>query len=576
MYLKALIAKFSLNEPEGLERTFAVFEDSRTYFSGTTLPVIQTKYYERASGLIVPFQAAVQPAPINSTYRYLPLSELMQIEISLEKIIEIIQQHNQDDFISACAKFGDIAHPSNKDRELEQIVANYLPQIYQLASGYLLQNYKYFGPQATLVLMKLALAHGSNNPNLPKVNIELFVLLCLAIQDFFAPSDVQNTQNRVVIELPSNYKIHHRYDAAYEFRQYSTRWEGQSEVSVDLSNQYLNSMKFEVSTIASLAAGLASKERDLRINFQFQTDDENSEDSRMQKALERISAGIDTYAVEMKDPYQTNFIWDFGMFQRYPIVRRSDGRYVVVDQSFLLERGLGWHLVYDVVENYDEHEQKRFAAKVSALAEAQTVSLIERYLGDAWEERIVGGPEIIEVFGGHGIKSADVAVEFEDAWLIIEISALRPWFKALAATSEQDYEKLINQLVDEAVQSVSTSRRFIAHADTHFANFRLLHPYTKMYPIVVLTEKFAINPFALMHIRDKVKRSFSAVDSRIQAVEVMNLEEFETLLLLTERFGYSIVNLLSEKYESNFWSDSINNFLAHHYLKQLNELNTAV
>ena len=177
------------------------------------------------------------------------------------------------------------------------------------------------------------------------------------------------------------------------------------------------------------------------------------------------------------------------------------------------------------------------------------------------------------IFGGHGIKSADVAVEFEDSWLVMEISALRPWYKAMAATSEQDYQKLVNQLLGEAEQSVSTCLRLLEHADSPYADFRLLLPISKIFPIVVLTEKFTINPFVLMEIRKNLNIVFENLDSRVQPIEIMNIEEFETLLLLSKHFGYSIVSILGKKYASNFWSDSVNNFLAHHYLQELIQLN---
>lgn len=570
MDFESLLKKYASNHPKGLDQNLAVFEEGKKYFFGTTLPVIEVQYFERSSGLLVPLHAAIQPAPIDSTYRYLPLSEILQVEISLEKIIEVIQQLNRNDFLSACAKFGDLSHPSNKSGELEKLVEQFLPEIHRLASPFLSQNYKYFGPQATLVLMKLALSKGVDNPNLPKVTIELLVLLCLAIQDFFSPKDSEDSQKRISIELPANYKIHNHHNPIFDLRQYSIRWQGGSEASNDLKNQYLNVMGFDVEVMATFAAGLASQDRNLRMNFDFQVDGSNDQD--MQKALNRISADIETFAREMEDPYQDNFIWDFGIFQRYPVIRRSDGRYVVVDPSFLLERGLGWHLVYDVVENFDEHQSRRFAGKVSDLAEAQTVGLVREYLGHAWNERIVTGPEIIESFGGHGIKSADVAVEFEDSWLVMEISALRPWYKAMAATSEQDYQKLVDQLLGEVEQSLSTSLRMLKHADRPYADFRLLPPNSKMFPIVVLTEKFTVNPFVLMEIRKNLNIVFPNLDSRVQPIEIMNLEEFETLLLLVKHFGYSIVGILGKKYESNFWSDSVNNFLAHHYLAELIQL----
>jgi hypothetical protein len=563
--LNDLVKQFTGQELHASLKNFAVFEEDRLYLKGTTIPALINHYFLHPSGLLLPKNIQFQLAPIDYAYRYIPLAEITNLPIPLETIVSTIEQYDRDDFVSACSKFADMSHPSEGTSELEDLIKTEMPYLHARVKGLLDTNHKYFGPQASLVLMKLTILKGSPDKGLPKVNLSTFILLCLAIQDFFSPSHPENSNASLAMELPANYSIHRKLNPAYEYHQYELRWESEEPVSRRLKAVFEETCGYPSRSLADFVAGLAMQTRDLRMNFALEAS--HDEDSiNMKNALEKISCDIDSMSKKISDPTTPNFIWDFSAFHEFPVIKRSDGRYVVVENSLLVNRGLGWPLIYDSRPN------KRLVHEVSMLAEQQAKEMVIRALGDAWSDRIVDGSEIISVFGGNGIQSADLAIEFENAWVVLEISAFRSPYRALAAESQRLYRELINQVADEAFQAVSTSEQFVQQSLEPKLTFRNISAASRMYPIVVATEKFTTNPLTLCDIRQEIENRRGGRHPRIAPVEVINLEELETLLLLSSTYGLSIVSLLEEKSQGNFWSDSINNFLATYYRTELHGL----
>ena len=540
----------------------AVFEEGRIYLKGTTIPAIINQYSWHKSGLLIPNHALSEKAPIDYVYRYIPLEEISDVPINLEAIIDIISQLDQDDFLSACSKFTDMAHPSGGTTELEDLIKTEMPFLHSKVKRLLEKNHKYFGPQAPLVLMKLAILNESTRKDLPKVNLPTFILLCLAIQNFFSPERSDASNLNLAMELPANYSIHRKLDPAYEFRQYQRRWEGEEECSKFLRKSFQENCGFPSSKIAEFVAGLAMQERDLRMNFRFE--ESGDDDFNMRKALELISINIEQFKDRISNPTTPNFIWDFSIFHEFPVIQRSDGQYVVVEKSLLVNRGLGWPLIYD-----SNVKDASLLHDIAMFAERQSKEIVVETLGDAWSSRIVDGSDLISLFGGPGIQSADLAIEFENAWLVLEISTFRTPFKALAAESQTLYKELIVQVADEAVQAVSTCEQLAKHSLDPSIEFREISSASKMYPMVVATEKFTTNPLTLSDIRLEVDNRRGGRNPRIAPVEVVNLEELEILLLLSKIYGLSIVSLLEEKAQSAFWSDSVNNFLITFYREAL-------
>jgi hypothetical protein len=265
--------------------------------------------------------------------------------------------------------------------------------------------------------------------------------------------------------------------------------------------------------------------------------------------------------------------WAFSPFQRFPIYRCKDGRYVVIDTSMMLRRCLGWPLVYDALSGIPDSEQKSVLNQIELLAEKQTCDRIRVSLtSSSWKDRVVSETDLKAVFGGHGVKTADLAVEYPNAWLVIEVSAIRPKYQALAAHSAKHYGELIDQAVEEAKQAIATSRKLLEHAQTPTDRFRLIDSSSRMYPIVVATEGFPSNPLLHRDVRQQLEADTGNKSDSIAPVEILDLDELELLLALGENCGLSIVDLIQRKQESAFWSDSMHNYLWNHHKDQISEL----
>lgn len=571
--LAQLVKNFTGSEPELGSNSFAPIEQGTFYLSGTTIRPLGTRFEPRSSGLLVPYHLVANIAPIDMTYKYIPWSEIFGEVLPLTSIISVIQQFGRDDLIAACAGIAEMSHPSVHDGELDRLIERFLPKLNQDARRFLEAGDKFFGPQAALVIAKLAILKGDSSPSLPEMPFSTLVSLCMAIQDHFTPPDGGRNEEDLATELVANYWLHRRLIPQTEFERFEERWLDSDSVSIRLKESFHSAQGMVAEIVASIAITLVAKPRQERLRFSLDTSSEDEMTHDISRSIEMLSADAQTFQTAFPSAIDfPNFAWDFTGFQRYPIYQRSDGLYSTLDPSLLLRRCLGWPLVYDSLSAIPENERNRFQADIERLIEKHTRNKFVASLGDAWSDRIVHESEIKTIFGGEGIKTADLAVEYSNSWLIVEISAIRPRYQALAAQSASDYRALLDQAITEAKQAISTCESFLHHADNPSTKFRPISRGSRMYPVVVLTEGFPINPFVLRDIRQSISQTGMGNDTRIGAVEIIGPDEMDMLLALSTRFGLSIVDLLAEKASSNFWSDSVNNFLTTAYQSQIRSL----
>lgn len=571
--LGQLVKNLTGGEPELGSNSFTLIEHGTFYLSGTTIRALGTRYEPRSSGLLVPSHLVAEHAPIDMTYKYIPWSEIFGEVLPLNSIISVIQQFRRDELIAACAGIAEMSHPSVRDGELDRLIERYFPTLIQDAKRFSEAGDRFFGPQAALVIAKLAILKGDANPNLPEMPFSTLVSLCMAIQDHFAPPDGPRNEEDIAVELVANYWLHRRLIPLTEFKRFEERWLDSDPVSTRLRESFLAAQGISAEVVARIAITLVAKPRVERSRFSLDTSSEDDMTDDISRSIELLSADAQTFKTLFPTTIEfPNFAWDFSGFQRYPIYRRGDGMFSTIDPSLLLRRCLGWPLVYDSLSTIPENERNHFHSDIERLIEKHTRDKFVASLGEAWSERVIHESEIQTLFGGKGIKTADLAVEYSNSWLIVEISAIRPRFQALAARSASDYRALLGQAITEAKQAISTCESLLHHADHPSTKFRPIARGSRMYPLVVLTEGFPINPFVLRDIRQSISQAGLGNDSRIGAVEIVGPDELEMLLALSTRFGLSIVNLLAEKASSNFRSDSVNNFLSSAYQSQIQSL----
>lgn len=565
--LARAIRNFTGSEPNASGQYIAPLIEGVPYLAGTAIRAIITNYQARLSGLLVPEKYARQSAPIDNAYRYIPLSQIYNEVIPMEQIRQIINNYDRDSFVSACAGFAEMSHPSIHNKNIEDLYKLKLPLLHSRANKYLSDGDKFFGPQAALVLAKMAILEGSDLSGLPEMPIEELLILCIAIQDHFLNKENEENNPNLEIEIISNYWLHRNPHITAEFRRFEERWDSPDEVSVKLKEAFQSSQNFPVSAMLGVAAAIMQIELQSRLSLQLDLEDDDEMSQHIEMALELISADASHFKVLAKEnSAERNFIWDFRDFQKYPIYRRADGRFTVLGTSFLLYRCLRWPLVYDSQDALSKADFSRLTSQVEKLAERNVISKFNDAFGSSWTGRIMASEEVESIYGGHGIQSADLVMEYEDSCLVIEVSAFRPTHQALSAESDFYYKGLLERVSGEANQALSTCVQILKRNDSQGDARKTI---TKVFPIVIATEGFIVNALTLMRIRELSAIPEKGYAKQVAPLEILNLDEVDTLLHLVSRFGFSIANLLIQKSSSNYWSDSVNNFLAAHYESEL-------
>lgn len=566
---------FTDRELPGDKKTFFTLDSTKMYFQGTTVQALVNEFRLHSSGLLVPLRLSYGAAPIDLYYKYIPWSCLFKEVVPLSLIVASIQLFNRDEIISSCAFLADMSHPSDSDQELNNLVADQFPELIERASPLLNAGDRFFGPQAPLLIAKLAILVGRKNPELPVMPDRSLISLCLAVQDHLYTEIETDADKKLdqAKELVANSWLHRRSVPVRDVERFSRRWLSEGETSEKIRASYLDATGIPVEHMANLAVHLFNQPRTFRSRFNHEGDLEKPLDIEISRALNLLSADASTFQKKMFSKIGSPaFNWDFSAFDQFPIYRRTDGALTIIDKSMLMRRCLGWSLVYDAEESMDERRKKSFEGEIEHLAERHVCEQFDSALGKSWKDRIVPEAVLLDVFGGDGIQTADLAIEYSNSWLVVEISASRPRYEALSARSVEDYQLMISQAVIEGRQALSTCMRLLKHADEGSFEFRPISPMTKMYPLVVLTEGFPISPFSLNDLRETLRKAGHGNDPRIAPLEVIDSSELELLLALTVKQGIAIVDLLEAKRPSNFWSDSVNNFVMKMYRDQVLKL----
>ena len=538
---------------------------------------IIASFIEDKSGLLLPSGFVKQLAPIDYTYKYIPWSSLDGVVVPMEQIIEVLREFNRDETVALCANLAAHSHPSSSTGILNELIEKDAPGIYEKAKTLLKAGDKFFGPQASLTLAKMAIAVGDDDQSLPIIPFHVLVGLLLSIQDHFVPQEGEKEPIQLASELAANYWLHKRLIPAIEYENFKQRWLGTDQTATQLRELYLQSTGVPVETVADISLTLV--QIPLPQMFRFRVN-RNSADQHEREVLQSISY-LSCDATKFKILFKSmddfiSFSMDFSSFQKFPFYERSDGRFTVLDLSMLIRRTMGWPLVNDAIYPatpvLSKSEISKIVANVQTATEQNFSNQIIEACGTAWGNRIIEETDLRRVFGGVGVKVADIAVEFPNSWLIFEISALRPVYQALAGQSVAHYSQMIEQAVGEARQAISTARQFLLHADNNSLDFKEISKEINIYPVVLLTEGFPIGPIASSEIRGIVSRVEGPLDGRIRPIEIINPDELRMLLGLSVKFGMSVVDLLDAKAKSNFHADSVNNFLCTEFREEIQQL----
>lgn len=273
-------------------------------------------------------------------------------------------------------------------------------------------------------------------------------------------------------------------------------------------------------------------------------------ESERSSAMAMIAAPLSHFREEIEGKTLDQATWEQVSFMRHPLIEVRPGLFLLQSPRALI----GWmvdgpyYRALDSAHKRGERAVQAFTARVGRLTERYVLGLVESVHP---EPRL---PVTGKVYGdktyGRGSHSSDVSVIYPNEAVLIEVSSHR---LSLLAKRDGDFDALRHDLTEMVGRRPKQLRRCIEamkprqswRANT--LRFPHLGPeqLARIWPISVTTTPVQWTPL----LEDFLGADLQELESRpdVEPLEVLAVEDFESLLAVFEKTGHPLPVLLARK-----------------------------
>jgi hypothetical protein len=254
--------------------------------------------------------------------------------------------------------------------------------------------------------------------------------------------------------------------------------------------------------------------------------------------------------------------WAIATFERYPVVRMSDGSLLVIDAQLLGRRLLGILPLFDLTHALDQRGDRKLKSQVEGsyahLSEAYAIEVLMAATADASSNRFFG-EEALRTAYGRNRQVADAAVDYGDAWVVVEITTSRPQRGTVSGQSDATVDADLDKLVAKAGQIESTIAAIRANQTA--LTGKPAHPNPRFYPVLVVADGFPVNPISLTLLREKLQAAGVLQQHDIAPLEVLDLEELEIVEIFAGGAGPSLRDLVAGHEKSGMANAALREYI---------------
>ena len=515
-----------------------------------------SEHVARPSGLLVPRRHAVRPGPIDLLKVYVTDQEIFESQIGIERATGWLQRIS----LNAALRF--VTHwmcqlqsygADQRALDASFVVTFFRGEARARAEALLDKGHYILVPQVLLVLLKIALFQSPDDRS-DDENSEFLPVAMLAIAGALGTRHGEDDRGKALeAEIIANQHFNSNHDLTNTMSLFGYRWTTPDETGSSLEAEYLDATGVPLRDVAVVALSLwvavqngASRVR--KDYFQYL----NWTDERLDAALQSISAPVtavkeNIYASEEAEEWEA-VGWLFSPLERYPVLQWQED-YVVVSPHFLQERVFGWPVIFDLEQALKGAgrgaDADRAISRFRSRTETYTRNVLDSIASPrAGLARRVYHEASLKTAFGSGNKTADAAIDYGDAWAVLEISTrrlARPAVYARQGAIDQEIEVLVAKCVqlDATVKQLRRNEsRLTGHPPLIGKRF---------HPILVLTEGYAVNPLVNSRLQEvlRMKHLLSGKDTDL--VEVIDLQTLELVESIGEGGGPSLVELIRAK-----------------------------
>jgi hypothetical protein len=170
------------------------------------------------------------------------------------------------------------------------------------------------------------------------------------------------------------------------------------------------------------------------------------------------------------------------------------------------------------------------------------------------------GEDAIQRAFGTVVQNADAAIEYADAWVVVEIGTHQLTRATVVAGSPDALESDLKFGIDKkAAQLDATIRELIG--DESRLTGQSPQGRRRYVPVLVLVEGFPVDPMTTTAIRERLRAAGLFAEARIGPMHIVDQEELDMLEAIAEDGGPSLLQLLEDHERSSLADSGLKNWL---------------
>lgn len=270
---------------------------------------------------------------------------------------------------------------------------------------------------------------------------------------------------------------------------------------------------------------------------------------RTNAVLDLISADLTKLRAEAARANQSEY--DSSLFSQFPLVKCSNGSFVIMNESMAVERTLGWLPSWDLrglVGRVPEGKRRaaradRYLRKVTERHAVETIQVLADL--DLVPSRLFDERVIQRVYGT-AERNADVALVRDDAVIVIEVSSRTIMRGTASASSLESFATDLSLGVLEKVTQIDATINAIRVDLGALTGQAETAAGRRFWPVLVTTEGWPVTPRMTVRIRRLLTREHLLDGADVAPLNIVDIEGLETAEAVVKRTGLSLVNLLEQ------------------------------
>ncbi|MGL4176378.1 MAG: hypothetical protein ACRCSN_09910 [Dermatophilaceae bacterium] len=515
---------------------------------------------------------------------YLTFEELFGSKAPIRAVVEWLQGKQAGQVLASCgALLGMIQSPNVSLQQLSFGLADVFVEPYrQKARNLVRGNRAMIAPQGVMKLAKMALLYSRGDLDEAARHIDLVIPL-LGIQEHLGsnprwsgsvlPGLSPDSDPRLIAELCRNQDLNRALNESSALAAFVRRWLTLPDQLRDhpeytnLMDAYRSATGSDLQDTFAVGIALWGHAATGQGSHGVVNADHISELTGWSK--ERVASAIHPFTISvaklkaqvLKNPDSAVDDWSFDEFRRWPVVE-WDSRLIILSPDLLIDRITGWPLALDLkhfkaAKGAVQHRTENFYRQV---CEAQVHQSLDNLAGGSGSlRRFWSGDDLKDAFGVQ-TKVADAAVEYDEGWVVYEVTTSQFRRSALLEGNLDEIRRDIVRCVIKKARQLHVMIDKIREAEERLTG----HPPASrrvFAPVLIVTEGLPLNPMTHSCISQLLREESLLQDVDTLPLEILDSGDLDMLEGVLAHGSGTALNYLRSHAASNLRSMPFNTWL---------------